>query len=77
MNKDDPAYQLLAEMNSLDVRLYEYIEELFDEQKGLIQSYKSTQQIDGALETMRLITLTSVEEEVAGKQLKKKEVKGK
>ena len=77
MNKDDPAYQLLAEMNSLDVRLYEYIEELFDKQKGLIQSYKSTQQIDGALETMRLITLTSVEEEVAGKQLKKKEVKGK
>ena len=77
MNKDDPAYQLLAEMNSLDVRLYEYIEELFDKQKGLIQSYKSTQQIDGALETMRLKTLTSVEEEVAGKQLKKKEVKGK
>ena len=59
-------------MNSLDVQLYEYIKDLFVQQRGIIESYKSIQQIDGALETMRLITLTSVEEEEA---LKKKRMK--
>ena len=40
VEKDDPAYVLLAKQNSLDIQLYEYIEELFVRQKALVESYK-------------------------------------
>lgn len=40
VEKNDPAYLLLAEQNPLDIQLYEYIEELFVEQKNLVDYYK-------------------------------------
>ena len=41
VEKDGPAYKLLAEKNSLDIQLYEYIELLYDQQKELIENYKT------------------------------------
>ncbi|KAL9188453.1 hypothetical protein ACHAXT_006831 [Thalassiosira profunda] len=34
-----PAWQILAEKNALDIRLYEYIVRLFEEQRDLVASY--------------------------------------
>jgi len=34
-----PAWEALAEKNTLDIRLYEYMVQLFDEQKDIIESY--------------------------------------
>ena len=37
-----PAWQILAEKNALDIRLYEYIVRLFEEQRDLVASYANT-----------------------------------
>lgn len=42
VEKDSPAWQLLAEKNSFDIELYEYILELFEEQREIIDSYASS-----------------------------------
>lgn len=42
VEKDSPAYRLLAEKNSLDIQLYEYVLELFEEQKEIIESYSNS-----------------------------------
>jgi len=42
VEQDDPAWQLLAEKNSLDIQLYEYVRELFDEQKDIVESFSSS-----------------------------------
>ena len=52
LEKDDPAYQLLAEQNSLDIQLYEYIEELYVQQKELIESYKLGNTSDEAMDLL-------------------------
>eukprot|EP00581_Thalassiosira_minuscula_P014695 CAMPEP_0183718546 /NCGR_PEP_ID=MMETSP0737-20130205/11772_1 /TAXON_ID=385413 /ORGANISM="Thalassiosira miniscula, Strain CCMP1093" /LENGTH=328 /DNA_ID=CAMNT_0025948123 /DNA_START=34 /DNA_END=1020 /DNA_ORIENTATION=+ len=41
VEQDDPGWQLLAEQNSYDLQLYEFILELFAEQKDLIGLYVS------------------------------------
>lgn len=41
VEEDDPAYQLMAEKNSLDMQLYEFIEDLFERQKEVIESFES------------------------------------
>jgi len=51
MDKDNPAWQLLAEQNSYDVQLYEYIVELFDKQKEVINSYASMRAYTGLVST--------------------------
>lgn len=42
ITEDHPAYQLLVEHNSLDIQLFDYILELFVEQRELIDTYKSS-----------------------------------
>ena len=39
VERGSPAWELLAEQNALDIRLYEYVVQLFDEQKDIIDSY--------------------------------------
>eukprot|EP00578_Thalassiosira_sp_NH16_P005539 CAMPEP_0181135238 /NCGR_PEP_ID=MMETSP1071-20121207/32515_1 /TAXON_ID=35127 /ORGANISM="Thalassiosira sp., Strain NH16" /LENGTH=382 /DNA_ID=CAMNT_0023221811 /DNA_START=71 /DNA_END=1219 /DNA_ORIENTATION=+ len=39
VEKGSPAWDLLAQKNSLDIRLYEYVLELFEEQRDIIGSY--------------------------------------
>ena len=55
VEKDDPAYQFLAEQNSLDIQLYEFIEDLFVQQKELISLYKEGNTSDGADNQIELI----------------------
>ena len=38
---DGEAWQLLAERNALDIRLYDYVVKLFEEQRELIETYRS------------------------------------
>mmetsp|Transcript_24061 Transcript_24061/g.51507 ORF Transcript_24061/g.51507 Transcript_24061/m.51507 type:complete len:82 (-) Transcript_24061:511-756(-) len=47
LEEGSPAWELLAEKNALDIRLYEFVVELFEEQREVIDSYAS----DGAVET--------------------------
>ncbi|KAL7539621.1 hypothetical protein ACHAXR_009449 [Thalassiosira sp. AJA248-18] len=42
VEKGSPAWDLLAEQNALDIRLYEYILVLFQEQKEIIDSYRTS-----------------------------------
>lgn len=37
-----PVWNILARKNALDIRLYEFITQLFDEQRKMIESYKSS-----------------------------------
>ena len=39
IDESHPAYQVLAEQNSLDLQLYEYVLQLFDEQKAIVEGY--------------------------------------
>mmetsp|Transcript_43783 Transcript_43783/g.78579 ORF Transcript_43783/g.78579 Transcript_43783/m.78579 type:complete len:353 (+) Transcript_43783:170-1228(+) len=39
VEEGSPAWEALAEKNTLDIRLYEYMVQLFDEQKDIIESY--------------------------------------
>ena len=45
VEEDSPAYQLLAENNSLDIELYESIQDLFEQQKKVIESYKMSSDV--------------------------------
>ena len=40
LEEDDEAYKVLAQKNDLDVQLYKYILDLFEEQRAVIASYK-------------------------------------
>jgi len=40
VEKDSPAYKLLAKQNNLDLQLYEYVVKLFKEQKDIIDLYE-------------------------------------
>lgn len=42
VKKGSPAWQLLAEKNAFDIQLYEYILELYEEQREIIDSYASS-----------------------------------
>ena len=42
VKKGDLEWDILAEKNRLDVQLYDYIVELFDEQSDIINSYHTT-----------------------------------
>ncbi|KAL7530599.1 hypothetical protein ACHAXR_003588 [Thalassiosira sp. AJA248-18] len=46
VEKGSPAWDLLAEQNALDIRLYEYILVIFQEQKGIINSYRTSVAMD-------------------------------
>eukprot|EP00571_Detonula_confervacea_P013578 CAMPEP_0172311684 /NCGR_PEP_ID=MMETSP1058-20130122/15525_1 /TAXON_ID=83371 /ORGANISM="Detonula confervacea, Strain CCMP 353" /LENGTH=69 /DNA_ID=CAMNT_0013024949 /DNA_START=63 /DNA_END=272 /DNA_ORIENTATION=+ len=48
VKKDSHAWKLLAEKNSLDIQLYEYVLELFDQQKEVIESYASSVDVSTA-----------------------------
>jgi len=39
VSKEDTAYQVLAEKNPLDIRLYNFIVDLFEEQRDVIKAY--------------------------------------
>ena len=39
VEEGSPAWKALAEKNALDIRLYDYILQLFEEQKEVIESY--------------------------------------
>lgn len=41
VEKGSPAWELLAEQNALDIRLYDYVLELFEEQRELVNLYPS------------------------------------
>eukprot|EP00584_Thalassiosira_punctigera_P008934 CAMPEP_0172543806 /NCGR_PEP_ID=MMETSP1067-20121228/14103_1 /TAXON_ID=265564 ORGANISM="Thalassiosira punctigera, Strain Tpunct2005C2" /NCGR_SAMPLE_ID=MMETSP1067 /ASSEMBLY_ACC=CAM_ASM_000444 /LENGTH=400 /DNA_ID=CAMNT_0013330281 /DNA_START=107 /DNA_END=1309 /DNA_ORIENTATION=- len=43
VDEDSPAWKLLVEQNALDIQLYEFIVELFEEQKKVIHSYARDQ----------------------------------
>ncbi|KAL7529500.1 hypothetical protein ACHAXR_004756 [Thalassiosira sp. AJA248-18] len=49
VEKGSPAWDLLAEQNALDIRLYEYILGLFEEQKEIVDSYRTSLAMDQAL----------------------------
>ena len=42
VDENHPAYQVLAEKNKLDIELYQYILEIFDEQKATIDMYANS-----------------------------------
>ncbi|KAL7536668.1 hypothetical protein ACHAXR_007322 [Thalassiosira sp. AJA248-18] len=49
VEKGSPAWDLLAERNALDIRLYEYILGLFEEQREIIASHRTSFAMDQAL----------------------------
>mmetsp|Transcript_12562 Transcript_12562/g.22618 ORF Transcript_12562/g.22618 Transcript_12562/m.22618 type:complete len:87 (+) Transcript_12562:3-263(+) len=39
VEQGSPEWKALAEKNDLDIRLYDYVVQLFEEQRGIIESY--------------------------------------
>ena len=59
-----PAWQILAEKNALDIRLYEYIVRLFEEQRDLVASYANPSTVPEEISQEEMPTEEIVQEEM-------------
>jgi len=65
VEKDSPAYQLLVEKNQLDIELYEYVLQIFDQQEDLIKLYQTDNGLEEVIADNGVDEVMALENEVA------------